>query len=226
MLNPFQQSAEPPLLELTAHQDLGELRNEHSIYRAGLHLVLLLRNEQSEFDSKARVLIRQISTGIADWPRQWERERSQRGFEPIWKASGQALERIEAMGRGHWRLEPVDARIVICELVNSFPGRAFPNLLEVHSGIKYGIRPLLYSLLRRQFFAFREVAACANTQCRNLFNVDRSGKKFCSVDCSQKQRQRDYWKKHGKKRRWVRFRKQKRAAVVQGRGLAGAARPA
>jgi hypothetical protein len=54
----------------------------------------------------------------------------------------------------------------------------FPNRLEMHGSIKYGIRPLLYSILRRQFLAPRDFAACANTQCRDFFNLERAGQRF------------------------------------------------
>jgi hypothetical protein len=152
----------------------------------------------------ARTLIREISAHIGDWPRQWERERSQRQSEPLWKLSAESLRRIEqiASGGGGWPLSPiVDGRIVICELLNSFRGIVFPNPLEMHSSIRYGIRPLLYSILRRQFLAPRDFAACANTQCRDFFNIERAGQRFCSAECSQQQRQRAYWKKRGKKLR-------------------------
>ena len=50
----------------------------------------------------------------------------------------------------------------------------------MHSSIKYGIRPLLYSILRRQFINPRGFAFCANTECRNFFNIERAGQQFCS----------------------------------------------
>jgi hypothetical protein len=105
----------------------------------------------------------------------------------------------------------LDGRIVLCELVNSFRATVFPNPLEMHSSIKYGIRPLLYALLRRQFINPRDFSACANTQCRNFFNIERSGQRFCSDDCSTHQRQRTYWAKRGKKLRKKRLTKRRKA---------------
>jgi len=201
---PDKESGEPqsPAM-LKAHQDMQELRNEHLIYCAALRLIILLRERTFDYEL-ARTLLREISTHIGDWPRQWERERSQRLSEPIWKLSTESLRRIEGLTSedAGWPFSPTAlGRIVICELLNSFHGMAFPNLLEMHRSIKYGIRPLLYSILRRQFFAPRDFAACANTQCRNFFNVERAGQQFCSPKCSQQQRQRTYWKKRGKKLR-------------------------
>jgi len=59
-------------------------------------------------------------------------------------------------------------RIVICELLNSFPATVFSNALEMHSSIEFGIRPLLYSILRRQFVSPRDFAICANLECTKL----------------------------------------------------------
>ena len=200
---------------LMALQDVQELRNEHLIYRAALRLIILFKEHDFDYEL-AQKLMREISAHIGDWPRQWERERSQRRSEPIWKLSTESLRRIGQMAsaRRDSLLSPtVDGRIVICELLNSFRGMSFPNPLEMYGGIKYGIRPLLYSILRRQFFAPREFAACANTQCRDFFNIERAGQQFCSPECSQQQRQRTYWKKRGKKLRKKRLigkRKKKR----------------
>jgi hypothetical protein len=208
----------PPFGTLTAQQDMQELRNEHSIYHAALRLVILLKERDFEYDS-ARTFIRQISAHIGDWPRQWERERSQRQSEPIWKPMTESLRRIEDLasaGRDALLPSTLDSRIVICELLNSFRGAVFPNPIEMHGSIRYGIRPLLYSILKRQFLAPRDFAVCANTQCRDFFNVERGGQQFCSEDCSRRQRQRLYWKKRGKKLRKVRSKRQRKTRSADG----------
>jgi hypothetical protein len=202
--NPDTESGEPqsPAV-LIAHQDMQELRNEGLIYRAALSLIGLLKESYFDYEL-ARPLIRQISIGIGDWPRQWKREHSQRRSEPIWKLGAKSLGRIKEIASGNPD-RPFSpnalCQIVICELLNSFRGMVFPNPLEMHGGIKYGIRPLLYSILRRQFFSPREFTTCANTQCRDFFNLERAGQQFCSSECSLRQRQRVYWKKRGKKLR-------------------------
>jgi hypothetical protein len=83
----------------------------------------------------------------------------------------------------------VDAQIAICELVNMFPALAFPNPSEMHSYIRFGIRPLLYSVLRREFLQPRDVGICANTQCRDFFDIERAGQQYCNEVCSRRQRQ-------------------------------------
>lgn len=86
----------------------------------------------------------------------------------------------------------------------------YPNLSEMHSSIRYGIRPLLYSLLRREFLYPRDVAICANSQCKEFFEIERAGQRFCSADCSLHQRQRDYWQDRGKKLREKRSKNRKK----------------
>ena len=201
----------PP--RLTAHQDIQELRNERLIYRAALTLVMDLARPNFDFLA-AQHCIGEIAAKMSDWPRQWEREQSESKREPSWKLKPESLERIEGLSSGSpgLMLPPnLDGRIVICELLNVFRSSIYPNLSEMHSSIRYGIRPLLYSLLRREFLYPRDVAVCANDQCREFFEVERAGQQFCSAECSLHQRQRDYWKKRGKKLRETRVKKQSKA---------------
>lgn len=191
---------------------MKELRNEQLIYRAALHLVILSREEQRSVDPElSRPLLRAISDHIGDWPRQWEREQSQHHSEPVWRINAKSLGLIKhiADGRGFPFPPIADARFVICELLNVFRSTVFPNPLAMHSSICYGIRPLLYSLLRRQFLTPRDSSLCTNTQCRDFFNIERAGQQFCCAECSRRQRQRVYWKKQGKKLRKARSNGQK-----------------
>jgi hypothetical protein len=202
-----------PRAGLIAAQDIQELRNEQAIYRAAMRLAILARKPEEE--TEVRALIREIASRIGDWPQQWERERSQchGGIEPEWRIRPESLKRIEHLsiaGPDPFRLSVYDGGIVICELLNSFPGVVFPNPLEMHSSIKFGIRPLLYSILRRQFTALRDIARCANTQCRDFFNLERAGQEFCSSTCSRQQRQRTHWKQRGKRLRKIRNSKKKK----------------
>jgi hypothetical protein len=202
---------------LTAQQDLRELRNEQIVYRAAFELLQELKKKRYSCDS-AQCLIKEIGEHVRDWQLQWKRERSQRKGEPAWKFPGPSILRIKDLTvevsnlvRRLQDLVPispeVDARIVICELVNTFPSTAFPNPLEMHSSILYGVRPLLYAILRREFFYPHGSGICANTLCRELFEIQRSGQRFCSPECSRQQRQRDYWAEKGSERRKKRRKK-------------------
>jgi hypothetical protein len=193
------QDEDPPLI--VASQDMQELRSERFIYRAALALVLELVAPLRFDFLKAQVLIGDIAEKIVAWPWQWERERSQRHGEPIWKVTPESLRRIRELssfGPDMSLPKTVDAGIVVCELLNVFRAAVFPNHLEMHSGIRWGIRPLLYSILRREFLYPHEVGICANSQCRDFFEIERSGQKFCCSECSLKQRQREYWSRRGK----------------------------
>ena len=207
-------------VRLIARQDMQELRNEQVIYGAAMGLVNLLSEQEFDY-GLAQTRIRQIAGHLSGWPQQWERERAQResehGAEPFWKLTSNSLKRIQALGssRPDGLLPPtLDGRIVICEVLNSFRSAVFPNPVEMHSSIRYGIRPLLYSILRRQFLGPRDFAVCANTQCRNFFNVERAGGRFCSTECSQHERQRTYWSKRGKQLRRKRLKRSRVAKVA------------
>jgi hypothetical protein len=202
---------------LTARQDLRELRNEQIIYCAALELLQELRKKRYSSDS-AQCLIQEIADNIGDWQLQWEREKSQCKGEPTWKFPGPSIQRIQSFSvevpdlvrrvRNLLPLPPeLDARIVICELVNTFSAKVFPNPVEMHSSILYGVRPLLYAVLRREFLYPHGSEVCANTQCREFFEIKRSGERFCNSDCSRQQRQREYWEKRGKQLRKKRRKK-------------------
>jgi hypothetical protein len=75
--------------------------------------------------------------------------------------------------------------------------------------IRFGIRPLLYSLLRREFLYPRGLKVCANIMCRNLFEVERAGQQFCDELCSRRERQRQYWQNQGKAAREARLTRSK-----------------
>jgi hypothetical protein len=196
---------------ITATQDMNELRNEQRIFRAALHIVNLLHQDEKKFDVEAsRDWIGQIAAGIAKWPVQWERERSERNSQPDWELTEKSLNFILHTITFAKMLPPAplrDARIVICELVNCFRSKMFFSRRDLHGSIQFGIRPLLYSILRRQLVAPRELSVCANTQCRDFFNLERAGQRFCCAECSQKQRQRIYWKAKGKELREIRSRR-------------------
>jgi hypothetical protein len=186
-------------------QNLQELRSEQRIYKAALDLLVELAKKPAEFDvDRVKQRIAEIARDIQDWPRQWNREKKERGTNPLWRVRGDSIRRVTALAKS--RPDPLlppqfDARIVLCVLVNVFPSLAFPNPTEMHSYIRFGIRPLLYSLLRREFLQPRDIEICANTQCRDFFEVERAGQRFCNDECSRHQRQRDYWQSRGKKAR-------------------------
>jgi hypothetical protein len=202
---------------LIAIQDLQELRNEQEIFCAAVTITAALGAENFT-SASCRHLLEGIAQKIQDWPRQWERQRSSSVLEPQWQLRTSSLKRIIETSAYIERLpesstlisDRAPCRVVICELLNTFPEYACPNLLAVHSSIRWGIRPLLYMLLRHRFFHYRETETCLNIHCRQFFNLERAGQRFCSARCSTQQRQRDYWRETGKELRTERV-KEKRA---------------
>jgi hypothetical protein len=206
----------PP--RLTAEQDMNELRSERLLYRSALNLVIELGRPEVDA-SVVRHCVKEIADRVPDWLRQWEREQHLRGpHQVLWKISPESVERVQQLSNAPpdpILPQSVDGRIVVCELLNAFRGIVYPNPVEFHSSIRYGIRPLLYSILRREFLYPRDVAVCANTQCREFFEIERSGQRFCREDCSRHQRQREYWKNSGKKLREKRLKKVSTSRAVQ-----------
>jgi hypothetical protein len=204
---------------LRASQDLQELRNEQIIYHAVFRLIKGLTQTNLDYQS-AQQWIKQIADHIGEWRKQWRRERSNRGHRPPWHLSMQSIRRVQqfgSAGRDYLLSPAVDCRIVICELLNTFPARVFPNPLETHSSINHGIRPLLYALLRREFLHPHDTGVCANTQCRALFEIERAKQRFCTNECSLSQRQREYWSRRGSKVRRLRRKDAKKAQLQNSR---------
>ena len=95
-------------------------------------------------------------------------------------------------------------RIVLCILFNSFPPRLVPTadrLQELPAYDVTSILPTLYFMLRQDYLHDKGIATCSRTGCGAFFAVERYGQRFCSADCSQLQRQRDYWQQKGSVRR-------------------------
>jgi hypothetical protein len=92
----------------------------------------------------------------------------------------------------------------LCTVLDEFPPKLFAEgaiVQELPHSTSFGIRPALYFMLRRYFQMGKEVRFCA--KCGRPF-VSESARKlarFCGAECSQKQRQHEYYFDKGKKRR-------------------------
>jgi hypothetical protein len=196
---------EPFQLLLFARQNLNELRIEQRIYKAALELVAELGKSETEYNFDfAQERVVNISEGVKQWPKQWRRERKLVNHPPLWKLRPESVKRIVCLStskRGELLGPHIDARIVLSELVNAFPSFVFPNPLEMHSYLRYGIRPLLYAILRIEFLHPRDLAICANNHCGAFFERERAGQRYCKPICSRQHRQREYWQTQGKEAR-------------------------
>jgi hypothetical protein len=72
------------------------------------------------------------------------------------------------------------------------------SFVEVPPRSDRGILPQLLSMLRQDCLGQRHVSVCARPECGALFYVHRYRQRFCSEDCSRRQRQREYYVRKGK----------------------------
>jgi hypothetical protein len=61
-----------------------------------------------------------------------------------------------------------------------------------------GVLPQLHWMLRQDCIDKRHSGVCARPECGALFYVQRYRQRFCSEDCSRRQRQREYYVRRGK----------------------------
>lgn len=225
---------------MVARQKVAELHKEHLVYQSAWILISELQARKEPDGKTIRRCISTIVNNVSDWPRQWERERRLRAtdmasanclwsaLEPSWIFTEKNLEHLEFWMWGAERepsgdplrdtfmgLSPVHCgHLVICELVNAFAPLVYPwgdSPVEApHWEIIGGIRPLLYFMLRREYLRAGGIAICRNIDCRQIFEIERSGQEFCGQECSRLQRQREYWSIRGKKMRKRRIKQRER----------------
>jgi hypothetical protein len=210
---------------LIAHQDLAELSTEHEAYRAALMLVSQLKSPKGADVSLVQRCISQLADRVSEWPSQWQREKRFRTTSqdyadvPRWMFDGENVEDLRL-----WRSfadanssnalvgpDAIDAgHLIICEILNAFSPFVYlwgKNPVEApHWDLTGGIRPVLYYILRREYLQGGGIGICRNTECRQLFELERGGQEFCGDLCSRRQRQREYWIKLGRKLRKRRLR--------------------
>ena len=227
-----------------AEQDMNELRREQKVYRSAVTLLAELAQENSP-EPILRDCILSITDNVAEWPGQYKREQAMRSNDntPVgWEFDEQALGRLERIGvitRCERPTHGVEAlfnpmlsplsypaiagHYVLCELVNAFkPSVHYWGDAPIEGptlDLTFGIRPVLYFILRQAYLQHSVIGICANTQCRKVFEIERAGSRFCDDVCSRHQRQREYWADRGKKLRDKRRNQAKSAkrTVRQGR---------
>jgi hypothetical protein len=104
--------------------------------------------------------------------------------------------------------------LVTCQLLNAFTPVVYPwgnSPVEAPAwDIRGGIRPLLYYMLRKEYLGAGGIGICRNSDCRAIFELERSGQAFCGEVCSRLQRQREYWSVRGQELRKRRERESRR----------------
>jgi hypothetical protein len=218
---------------LVACQSLAELRSERVAYSSALALVSELQRGKQSNIATIRQHVSDIVEIVSFWPEQWKREQQLRasgqGYvdQPTWRFQQDELRKIRLWG-SYVNREPSGdpirdllagpdpiraAHHVVCELVNAFSPQVYlwgnAPVEAPNTDLTCGIRPLLYYMLRRVYLQAGGVAICRHTECRELFEIERFGQEFCGDLCSRLHRQREYWKKAGKKLRKRRLKMRK-----------------
>ncbi len=186
---------------VTARQSLVELRKEQLVYRSAAVLISELPSAKKADVATLRDCISTIVANVSEWPSQWERERRLRagglGFamEPLWRFSDENLRHLEIWMWNAMRersgdpfkdgfgINPVhDGHNVICELINAFAPLVYPwgdSPVEAPSwDLSGGIRPILYYMLRREYLTGGGISLCRNSDCRSIFEIERSRQEF------------------------------------------------
>lgn len=227
-------------MSIRAVQDMQTLRRERQTYAAALAIVSeLQRGERRASGVAIQEHISRIVEGVWSWPDEnateerwfaansvgsigWTFNCSRRDYIAHIKSQIVIPETIRE-GAGFsfhpFRRTPYSAgHSVICELVNSFQTQVllWPSPLEAppFRSWLFGVRPLLYLILKDTYLGRGGARLCTNDQCGRFFESERAGQQFCSSECSQRYRQRKYWTRSGSKKRRIRRRRQARIGPV------------
>jgi hypothetical protein len=129
----------------------------------------------------------------------------------------------------------------ICQVINAFPTsvqyltpkkgvgktKELPRAVEMpRSDLTFGIRPVLYFMIRTDYLQGWELRLCGRIGCGTWFRPTEKRPHHCSSKCAQLERQTKYWHSKGSSQRRSRVQKQSRTAKSfdtrkKGQGKAG-----
>jgi hypothetical protein len=228
-------------VSIRAVQDMQALRRERRTYAAALAIVSeLQRGEKRANGAAIQEHVSRIADGVWFWPDEnaketrwlaanstgsigWTFSSSRRDYISLIKSQIIATEPLRENSAGFsfhpFRLRPYRAgHTVICELVNSFQTEVllWPTPIEAppFRSWLFGVRPLLYLILKDTYLGRGGARLCTNDRCGRFFESERAGQQFCSSECSQRYRQRKYWIRSGSKKRKVRRRQRARKVAT------------
>ena len=88
-------------------------------------------------------------------------------------------------------------RTVVATVLNAFPPLLEWNLSGMGqrpgSDLMFGVRPLIYHMIREDLLGENEIRLCRNKSCGNFFRADRRDQKCCSDECSGRVRYQKYY---------------------------------
>jgi hypothetical protein len=208
-----------------AIQDLAALRREQRTFASTLELLAeLRRGENSASIAAIQQPIAGIADGVSYWPEQWDAERqwrtshnsapiawhfdaSRRDYILLLKSDASHPKPPRPTFASVTRTPPYSAgHLVLCALFNAFDtklehfGDGAVEALPFDS-LRFGIRPALYQILKHVYLGHVGIQVCRNDRCRQFFESTRGGQVYCSTECSERYRQRQYWAKSGSDQR-------------------------
>jgi hypothetical protein len=112
-------------------------------------------------------------------------------------------------------VEPSHA--ILCAILNGFPvhiRRWQGRSVELpHEDLTFGIRPVLYHLLRCDYLSEVHIALCPRADCeQKWFIQSRQGQMFCTEKCERKKRQREYYIRRGREKKRDYYREKRKRA--------------
>lgn len=191
-------------------EDLQRLRRERMVFASALQTLCGLRDAADK----------DVANGLGDFvcacsqpgPAEGARLEIDWIMDLLLRAQGDGLKGGALKLEGFLRqLRGVPLReygwYLLSVMLRAFPPEVVPvegGLIELPKQDNAGILPSLFFMLRRDCLDGQEIKICCQRDCRKFFRESRAGQRFCSAECSQLQRQRDYWQRKGKKARAVR----------------------
>jgi hypothetical protein len=204
-----------PSIPREVMESLTGLRRERLVVTSALRLMIGLTGEGDDSTITAGLgdLIHASLQTAPDWgiehPKKWH------GYECYLAVSTRAREDGDEFDAGRDRLENFVRGLsgkrvreygwlALAVVLNQFPPLLFPTkqgLMEMPEWNRNGVIPALFYMVRQDCLRGNQIQMCDQRDCGNFFAVERYGQRFCSLRCSQLQRQRDYWQRRGKEAR-------------------------
>ena len=226
---------------IMARQDLPGLRRDHLMFKGAMKLVVGLGDDDSkEVNGIADGLTEMFRAALEPGPTseihtapefrscQWYGNTILRFANSLLVQGGPVLApgqiHLQSIGDLH-SMEAIRVRRIgqlgLAVLLNSFAPELVPvgnRMMELPVYDPCRILPVLYFMLRQDVLRKQAIAICERPECGAFFAVERAGSRFCSPECSQLQRQRDYWQRKGKEARAVRVARKRKMKGGKKRG--------
>jgi hypothetical protein len=229
---------------IEASQSWESLRREHQIYLSLLTLYREVHSGQPNCETLHAAAVN-LRNGCSFWVEQFKRETKTEQLDLrlsedprwIWNEARQIdiQGRVEAITSAILGSpDPIDAtglaversHVLLCTFLNAFPPtitRSERSTVEaVSDNLAFGIRHLLYFLIRKDYLAKARISTCAWDACARWFRVGTKGSPCCSPEHGERFRQWKYYHEgKGQKKRIKRYKKvekpKRRAAAAKKR---------